>query len=157
MKDRFLEEIFQHQALIHKVCRMYRDTKEDREDLFQEITYQLWKSYPKFQARSKISSWIYKISLNTAIATFRKPKITISGKGDNLENMEIADLASEDDRKERLFAATKKLDDAEKALVVLYLEEMSYKEIADIIGISENYVGVRLNRIKEKIKKLLNV
>lgn len=157
MKDRFLEEIFQHQALIHKVCSIYRDTKEDREDLFQEITYQLWKSYPKFQARSKISSWIYKISLNTAIATFRKPKIRISGKGDNLENMEIADLASEDDRKERLLATIKKLDDVERALVVLYLEEMSYKEMADIIGISENYVGVRLNRIKEKIKKLLNV
>ena len=157
MKDRFLEDIFQHQALIHKVCSMYRDTKEDREDLFQEITYQLWKSYPKFQAKSKISSWIYKISLNTAIATFRKPKIRISGKGDNLENMKIADVASEDDRKERLLAAIKKLDDVERALVVLYLEEMSYKKIADIIGISENYVGVRLNRIKEKIKKLLNV
>ena len=157
MKDRFLEDIFQHQALIHKVCSMYRDTKEDREDLFQEITYQLWKSYPKFQGRSKLSSWIYKISLNTAIATFRKPKIRILGKGDNLENMKIADVASEDDRKERLLAAIKKLDDVERALVVLYLEEMSYKEIADIIGISENYVGVRLNRIKEKIKKLLNV
>lgn len=157
MKDRFLEEILQHQALIHKVCSIYRDTREDREDLFQEITYQLWKSYPKFQARSKISSWIYKISLNTAMTTFRKPKIRISDNGNNLENIEVADITSEDDRMDRLFIATKKLNDAERALLVLYLEDMSYKEIADILGISENYVGVRLNRIKEKIKKLLNV
>src|SRR5690606_18250757 len=75
VKEDFLEQIFPHQAHIHKICRMYRDSKEDREDLFQEIIYQLWKAYPQFQERSKLTTWMYRIGLNTAIATFRKCKI----------------------------------------------------------------------------------
>ncbi|MEM1135095.1 MAG: sigma-70 family RNA polymerase sigma factor [Bacteroidota bacterium] len=157
MEEKFLEELYQNQALIHKVCNMYRDTVEDREDLFQEIVYQLWKAYPKFQGRSKISSWIYRIGLNTAMATFRKPKIKLSKNNKNLENVELPQTFMQESNNEQLLAAIKKLNEADKALVMLYLEEMSYTEIAEIIGISENYVGVRLNRIKGKIKKSLNV
>lgn len=155
MKEDFLQELYQHQGLIHKICGIYRDSKEDREDLFQEITYQLWKSYPRFQGKSKISSWIYRIGLNTAMATFRKPKIMMSDSG-NFENLEIQESRSEDDREERLFSIIKTLEEGERAIVALYLEDMSYSEIGEIIGISENYVGVRLNRIKDKIRKLIN-
>ena len=75
MKEKFLAEIFSHQALVHRVCRMYRDQQEDREDLFQEIIYQLWKSYPQFKGQAKISTWMYRIALNTAMASFRKGKV----------------------------------------------------------------------------------
>lgn len=156
MEEKFLIEIHEHQALVHKVCRLYCDTPEDREDLFQEIIYQLWKSYPTFQNRSKLSSWIYRISLNTAMAAFRKPRIQLTDSVDFPENAFAADAIQEESREELLFKVVKKLDDAERALVALYLEDMSYAEIAEIIGISESNVGVRLNRVKKKIKTLLN-
>lgn len=70
-----------HQGLIHKICRMYRDSREDQEDLFQEIVYQLWKSYPQFQGKSKITTWMYRIGLNTAMAAFRKPTVKIDHCG----------------------------------------------------------------------------
>ena len=91
------------------------------------------------------------------MATFRKSKIVTTDDSNNFENLEIPDVITEDDRKERMFAVIRKLDEGERAIVALYLEGMSYMEISEIIGISENYVGVRLNRIKDKIKKLLNV
>lgn len=156
MEETFLKDIMAHQALIHKVCRLYRDTIEDREDLFQEIVYQLWKSYPKFQNRSKVSSWMYRISLNTAMASYRKPAIATSGMEGVPEHLASQDTASENERETLLFNVLKKLDDGERAIVALYLEDISYAEIAEILGISENNVGVRLNRIKKKIKMLLN-
>jgi RNA polymerase sigma-70 factor (ECF subfamily) len=156
MEEKFLKDMLEHQALIHKICRLYRDTHEDREDLFQEIVYQLWKSYPKFQNKSKVSSWMYRIGLNTAMATFRKPRIVLSGSNQVPENTAIQNTNSEESREELLFNVVKKLDDAERAMIALYLEDISYAEIAGILGISESNVGVRLNRIKKKIRILLN-
>jgi RNA polymerase sigma-70 factor (ECF subfamily) len=110
---------------------------------------------PSFRGEAKISTWIYRVALNTAIASLRKkePDITYHSN--------VPDLAEEhkDDetaiRNERLFEAMKRLDDGEKAILALYLEELSYNQIAEIIGINENYVGVKLNRIKNKIEKML--
>ncbi|GGH06928.1 sigma-70 family RNA polymerase sigma factor [Sphingobacterium alkalisoli] len=152
----FLALISEHQGIIHKVCRLYRDIREDREDLFQEITFQLWKSHQTFKNESKISTWIYRIALNTAIASFRKKKHAIE------YSPVLPDLADEQPdeelaiRQERLFNALKRLNDADKAIITLYLEDLSYQQIAEITGISENNVGVKLNRIKIKIKNFLN-
>jgi len=152
----FLALISEHQGIIHKVCRLYRDIREDREDLFQEITFQLWKSHQTFKNESKISTWIYRIALNTAIASFRKKKHAIE------YSSFLPDLADEQPdeelaiRQERLFNALKRLNDADKAIITLYLEDLSYQQIAEITGISENNVGVKLNRIKIKIKNFLN-
>jgi len=156
MQEKFQEEIFQHQALVHKICRIYRDTKEEREDLFQDIIYQLWKAYPQFQGRSKVSTWMYRIGLNTAMATFRKQKITYSALN---HQQEFAEKPNEvdSDRRDQLLWAVKQLNDADRAIVTLYLDDLSYQEISEVIGINENYVGVKLNRIKEKIKELLNI
>lgn len=154
-KTQFLLLIKEHQGIIHKVCHLYRDSREDREDLFQEIVYQLWKAIPAFKGQAKISTWAYRIALNTAIASFRKKQPDIS------YTLSIPDLQDEQPdeelamRHELFFAAMKQLDDGEKAIITLYLEELSYQEIAEIIGINENYVGVRLNRIKNKIQKIL--
>lgn len=155
MKEEFLEKVYQHQPIIHKVCRLYRDIKEDRDDLFQEIIYQLWKSYPAFKGNAKFSSWMYRISLNTAMVTFRKPKLNTMNVESFPEQPVLPETEAEDSDEERLFTAIRKLDASERAIVSLYLEDMSYAEIAGIIGISENYVGVRLNRIKHKLKHLL--
>ncbi len=150
-----LQLIEQNQGVIHKICKLYRNSKEDREDLFQEIVFQLWKSAPKFEGRAKFSSWMYRIAFSTAVAGFRKKRLDIVYS-------EI--LPDKEDRHhqptekhDQLFDALKQLDDADKALITLYLEDMSYQEIAGVTGISESNVGVRLNRIKIKIKKILTI
>ena len=151
----FLKTIHQHQGLIHKICNIYRDNKEDKEDLFQEITYQLWRSYPSFKGHSKITTWMYKIALNTAMASFRKIKAPISNVKE-LPDIQ-AEINQEDIRKEKLFWAIRQLDDAEKAIISLYLDDYDIAEIATITGITKNNVSVRLNRIKNKIKTLINI
>lgn len=151
----FLVLIQEHQGIIHKICRLYRDGKEDREDLFQEITYQLWKSFPSFKREAKVSTWMYRIALNTAIASFRKKRLDVE------YHQVLPDLPDDEVdeeyaiRQESLFATLKQLNESERAIVALYLDDLSYRQIAEIIGINENNVGVKLNRIKLKIQKLL--
>ncbi len=156
IEKEFLATLSQYNAMLYKIVRLYRDNSEDREDLFQEIVFQLWKSYPNFKGDAKISTWLYRIALNTAIASFRKKTTPIN------YSTELPDFAEEQPsdelelRQERLFAVLKVLDDSEKAIIALYFEELSYQQIAEITGINENYVGVKINRIKTKIKTLLN-
>lgn len=152
----FLATIQQHQGILHKLCRLYRDSPEDREDLFQEMIYQLWKSFPSFEGNAKISTWIYRIALNTALAGFRKRSIPVTYT-DTFPEIPTAPENNTTLQQDQLFAALKQLSDADKAIIALYLEEMSYQEIAGIIGIDENYVGVKLNRIKTRIKNILNL
>jgi RNA polymerase sigma-70 factor (ECF subfamily) len=135
---------------------MYRDNKEDQEDLFQEIVYQLWKSYPSFKGESKVSSWIYRIALNTAMAVYRKGKVRIDYYEKFPEQIDNHNEKNISQNEERLFWALRQLNDSEKALMSLYLEDFSYQEIAEITGISESNTGVRLNRIKNKLRQLLN-
>ena len=153
-ETQFIQLINQHQGIIHKICRLYRDSPEDREDLFQEIVFQLWKSVPTFNNEAAFSTWMYRVALSTAIVAFRKKKphiIYTPVLPDNPETLQ------EHEQTGQLFAALKKLNDDEKALITLYLEELSYKEIAAITGITENNVGVKLNRIKNKIQQLLKI
>lgn len=155
MEKKFVALIHDYQKIIYKVCGLYRDSKEDREDLFQEIVYQLWKSYPGFKGQSKVSSWIYRISLNTAIAIYRKPKMSVDYYHELPEDIHVADEKKVSESEERLFSSLRKLNDSEKAIISLYLEDFSYQEIAEITGLSESNVGVRLNRIKTKLKEIL--
>ena len=155
MEKEFLEVIHDYQKIIYKICRVYRDSREDQEDLFQEIVYQLWKSYPSFKRESKVSSWIYRIALNTSIAIYRKSKILIDYYQEFSEHIHPSDEKTISENEERLFWALRKLNDSEKAVISLYLEEFNYQEIAEITGLSESNVGVRLNRIKNKLKEIL--
>ncbi|MEO0895598.1 MAG: sigma-70 family RNA polymerase sigma factor [Bacteroidota bacterium] len=154
MKKEFLEEVYPHQHLIHKICHLYRDHQEDKEDLFQEILYQLWKAYPSFRGNSKITTWMYRIGLNTAMASFRKRKPDISNSldqmGETISEEEVGDALSE-----QLKQAIKLLNEGDRALVALYLDDLSYMEMAEILGITENHVGVKLTRIREKLKKII--
>ena len=155
MEKKFLKVIHDYQKIVYKICKVYRDSIEDQEDLFQEIVYQLWKAYPGFKGESKVSSWIYRIALNTAIAIYRKPKVSIDYYEKFPEYSHPSNAKPVSENEERLFWALRKLNDSEKAVISLSLEDYNYKEIAEITGLSESNVGVRLNRIKNKLKKIL--
>lgn len=156
MEQAFLIDIQNNQNIIYKVCNLYRDSREDQEDLFQEIVYQLWKSYSGFKGKSKLSTWMYRIALNTAIAAYRKPKIDITYSEELPDHVHYEAELNSSENEERLFRALRTLTDAEKAVISLYLEDFSYQEIAAITGLTESNVGARLNRIKTKLKERVN-
>ena len=159
LEQNFVKELEGNQNIIHKVCRAYTTNSSDHKDLFQEISIQLWKAYPKFRGDSKFSTWMYRVSLNTAISLYRKSKrrVKTSELYDNLKELEYE---AYDDSSElqlaSLYRAIHTLNDIEKALVLLYLEDKPYKEIAVCLGISEVNARVKMNRTKNKLKQILN-
>lgn len=156
MEKTFLKMVEDHQGIIYKVCKMYRDSKEDQEDLFQEIVLQLWKAFSKFRNESKVSTWMYRISLNTAISIFRKNKIKLEFQESIPKDDQSGFSEIPSENEERMFEAIRTLSKVERALIALYLEDYPYREIAEITGITENYVGVKISRIKEILKNILN-
>ncbi len=157
--NEFLKLISENQGIIYKICNVYANSREDKDDLKQEIILQLWKSYPGFQGKSKFSTWMYRIAFNTAITNIRKSKQhpiieALSGTETNFSEKEDIDYL--DDDINSLYKAIAKLKDVEKLIIMLYLEEKSYNEIGEIIGISEKNVSVKLVRSKEKLKKLMS-
>lgn len=156
MEKQFLEMIAMHKATIHKVSRLYRDSLEDREDLFQEIVLQLWQSFPKFEGKAKQSTWIYRIALNTAMACYRRKSIILSFT-ERLPDKEDSNMDCENrEREEQLFMILKELNEADRALLALYFEDFDYREMAEITGLSENHVAVKMGRIRSRLKKTLN-
>jgi len=153
LAKQFSEQIASHLGILHKICRTYKKDPDDRDDLFQEIVYNAWKSYPKFEGRSKFSTWLYRVALNTALYQNRKDRFF--GKTTDLEGVHHLSAEVKDDNTDLLWLAINKLDELEKSIVVLYLEELPYKEISEITGLTENNIAVKLNRIKSKMKKIL--
>lgn len=159
MEREFLHIIQENQGIIYKVCNMYCDTGEDRNDLFQEIVAQLWKSYPSFRKESKVTTWMYRVGLNTAITTFKKSKRRPDQNRLTYENFQIADENHEAETEENiklLHSAVAQLTGIEKSIILLFLENKKYEEIAEITGITQNYVRVKMNRIKKKLKILMD-
>jgi len=147
----------EHRLLLYKVCRVYCFTEVDRQDLFQEIVIQLWKSYPAFRGDSKFSTWLYRIALNTAISDLRKHKRrpSITSTDDIPPALpEMTWPGEEEQQLQQLYAAINRLSDVEKALVMLYLEDKSYEEMEEIMGINQNNLRVKMNRIREKLRKM---
>lgn len=152
----FLSIIQANQGIIHKICRIYRDSREDREDLFQEVIFQIWRSYPSYNGGSKISTWLYRIALNTAMASFRKkkPNVVLT---ESLPDLQFQYMDNEcNEMQEKLLFGIRLLSEPDRALIALYLDEFSYQQMAEILGISESNVGVKLARIKIKLQKLIN-
>jgi RNA polymerase sigma-70 factor (ECF subfamily) len=156
MKNEFLSIVKSHQAILYKVCRLYRDQREDEEDLFQEIVFQLWKSWPHFRGESKVTTWMYRIALNTALASYRKRGVALSFIDAIPEHLHPEAYDEPSENEQRMYDALKTLAPPERAIVSLFLEEYSYKEIGEMVGITENYVGVQMSRIKQKLKTILN-
>lgn len=159
MEKEFLQIIQKNQGIVHKVCNIYCDTEEDRHDLFQEIVAQLWRSFPTFRKESKVSTWMYRVALNTAITTFKKSKRRPDQNRLTYDNFQIEDEAYDAEVEEQiksLHKAVNNLTGIEKSIVLLFLENKKYEEIAEITGITQNYVRVKMNRIKKKLKKLMD-
>ncbi|TRZ45156.1 RNA polymerase sigma factor [Robertkochia solimangrovi] len=159
LEHSFISQLEEHQNIVHKICRIYTNDSDAHKDLFQEITIQLWKAYPKFRGDAKFSTWMYRVALNTAITLYRKSKK--QPKTQDIDNV-VYKVRSEpyDDTQERqlrlIYDAIKQLNDIEKALVFLYLEDKNYCEISETLGISEVNARVKMNRIKTKLKTILN-
>ncbi len=149
----------QHQGIIHKVCSMYCSNESDRKDLFQDILIQWWRAFPSFKGQSKFTTWAYRVAINTAISNYRKQKRRPNLNALSIDEFQIPDLTyksiEEEERSQYLYQAINQLSKVEKAIMMLYLEEYSYDEIAEMIGITKSNVGVKINRIKAKLKKIL--
>lgn len=147
-----------HRGIIYKVCHMYVHDADDRKDLFQEIVFQLWKSLPSFRGESKPSTWMYRIALNTAISHFRSATRKPEQRSLSAFEFQIADVNERqqlDESVKMLYDAIQQLSRIEKAIIILYLEEKSYQEISEIMGITHSNVGVKINRIKTKLESII--
>ena len=155
----FIKRIKENEGVIFKVSRLYCDHEEDRRDLYQEIVYQLWRSFGSFREEAKWSTWMYRVSLNTAIAYLRNKK----KKRDEDSEKLFHNLQDEgydkviEDRINWLYKEIEQLSMVEKGIVLLYLDGKSHQEIAEITGFTKSNVGTRIGRIKEKLKKKVNV
>lgn len=158
-KQDFINTIRECEGILYKISRIYSEDLIDRQDLYQDIVYQLWKSFDSFKGDSKISTWVYRVALNTSISHLER-----AGKRRNKVqiNEDIFNLFEEtdqvmDERVEALYNQIKKLDIIEKGIILLYLDGKSYDEIAIITGFSVTNVGTRLNRIKNKLREQFKV
>ncbi|WP_070786738.1 RNA polymerase sigma factor [Flavobacterium crassostreae] len=155
----FVQQLQANQNIIHKICRLYTDGQDAHQDLFQEITIQLWRAFPKFRGESKFSTWAYRVALNTAITLYRKNKRTVATVAYESRihfTKEIEYNYEEEEQIKLLYKAVYQLNDIEKALVFMYLEDKDYREIAATLGINEGNARVKMNRIKRKLKNVLN-
>lgn len=155
MKKEFTELLHQNQRIVHKVCSLYFNSRSSKEDYKQELIIQLWKAFPSFNHQSKFSTWMYRVCLNAAIDILRKertqPKFV---KFDNNNFGTLSQPVNEtSENQEKLYDAINKLSAIDKAIIALYLDEFSYKDIAEIIGITESNTGVKISRIKSSILK----
>jgi len=156
MEKEFIELIQANSGIILKVCNIYFYQNPYKEDYYQEILIRLWKAFPGFKKQSTFSTWAYRIALNTAIDILRKeyiqPKyIELTEKHHTI----TLEDGNETDGKERLYQAIYYLTNMEKAIILLYLEGYSYKDISNIVGLPENNIGVVINRVKHKLLKKL--
>jgi RNA polymerase sigma-70 factor (ECF subfamily) len=157
LQEAFVRLVNDNRGILHKVCRMYGAAGSDRQDLFQEIVIQLWRAYPSFRGESKFSTWLYRIALNTAISDLRRQRRHILPVDPDRLPTQLQDIQYSNEKEEQLqslYAAIDRLTEVEKALTMLYLEDKSYAEMEEILGIPQNNLRVKMNRIKEKLRKM---
>jgi len=158
LQTEFIDLIENNKKLIYKVSHMYCDNSIDKKDLFQDIISNLWIAYPGFQNKSKVSTWVYRVSLNTAITWFRD----YSKQSKRIEYTDlIPRLSNEEDNTidelyDQLYSAINSLGKIDKAIILLLLDECSYEEIAEIIGITKTNVATKISRIKMKLRSYLS-
>jgi RNA polymerase sigma-70 factor (ECF subfamily) len=163
-EDAFIRLVRDNDARLRKICRVYAAQPEAREDLYQEILMQLWRALPSFEGESQASTWLYRVALNTAMSRKRADDVRRDKQHDTLDESHASfadDSPMPDERVEarqqldRLYSAIDRLGDLDKALVTLYLDERSYHDMAQILGINESHVGVKLHRIRKELASWL--
>ncbi|MFN6946221.1 MAG: RNA polymerase sigma factor [Cytophagaceae bacterium] len=158
-KGKFISVVKEHRNLIFKICNSYCSDPESRKDLQQEILIQLWNSFSRFDGRIKLSTWIYRIALNTAISFYRSNR-----KHNNHQSLDASIIilsesecfSENDENIQQLYQLINHLNELERALILLYLDDIKYKDIAEILGISETNVATKISRIKKKLKEQFN-
>jgi RNA polymerase sigma-70 factor (ECF subfamily) len=153
----FLQLVHKHEGRLRKICRVYADTAADQRDLYQDVLVALWRALPSFEGEAAPGTWLYRVALNTALSHDRRQTVREEATLDDdhplrTDTFDTPDVAVEEqDRLDRLYAALDRLDDVDKALVTMYLDEKPYAEMADVLGLTENHVGVKLHRLKNKL------
>lgn len=161
MNKDIVNKIKDYQPLIRKVSLMYAQNEAESDDMFQEICIQAWRAYPQFKGESKFSTWLYRVAINTAISWIRKEKKHRIGDSIDDKCIGVSDdnpFYEREEQKEKIsdmHKAIKKLNDVDRTLVLLYLEEVAYAEIAEILGLTVNNVKVKMNRVKKRLRKLM--
>ena len=155
-EEAFIKIIKDHEGIIYKIARIYADNTEEQADLYQEIVFQMWKSFDSFRGEAKISTWMYRIALNTAL--FHSKQKNKRGGNVSLDKIvlkqENYDTVMED-RLKILYQQIRRLNDLEKAVILLFLEGRTHEEISAITGLSHTNVGTRISRIKDKLRKTI--
>ncbi len=156
--DFYTSSILPYAPIIIKICRAYTDTQEDYEDYYQEVCLQIWRTSNNFREQCKWSTWIYRVTLNVCLTLLRKKKNNRQYFASEYlpDEASVDSKAFADESLEQLYKAIRQLTEIDRAVILLYLEERSYQEIGDIIGTNANNIGVRITRIKERLKKLLD-
>lgn len=155
VEKEFIRAIGENQGILHKICFVYADSKLDREDLYQDIIFQLWKSYSSFRGKSKFSTWMYQVALNTAITKVRRRRALPSGIDFSEEFYDPTSAMDYSEDLQILYQAISHLSKVEKALILMWLDEKSYQEMSATLGMSEKNVSVSLVRIKRKLTDLI--
>ncbi|CAM1343408.1 RNA polymerase sigma factor [Tenacibaculum amylolyticum] len=159
-QNQTFEEVIETNKLkIFRICRIYAVNPITAEDLFQEVIYQIWKSYTSFKGKSSISTWIYKIALNVCIR-FKEKLDKKNGKtvrldGIQIETKENSSTSMNDEKFQALQSCIENLNPLDKSIVILSLEELAYKEIAEVTGLTENHIAVKMKRIRKKLLKCI--
>lgn len=159
--DEFIQLVRENDARLRKICRVYADDAESQRDLYQDILVELWRSFSSFEGDAQPSTWLYRVALNTALSHDRSRTVRdeatldtdhpVWTDGTNRPDERL----DRDEKLDRLYAAIDRLDDLDKALVMMYLDEKSYREMADVLGLSESHVGAKLHRVKNKLASWL--
>ena len=154
----FVSLLEENQNIVHKICRLYTQSEAEHKDLFQEISIQLWRSFDRFEGKSKFTTWMYRVGLNTAITLYRKNKkrLDTNPLNDEISRIELDQYDPVvDEQLNWLYKTIEEFSEIDKALVLLYLEDKRYDEIAQTLGISAVNARVKMNRIKQRLKKMI--
>lgn len=156
LEQQFIDLVGRHKQIVYKVCFMYGGNDDDINDLYQEVMLNLWKAFPRFRGGSKPSTWVYRIAMNTCISQLRWKQARPRTVAFTMPMAELMADSREHDNLKELYSLISRLSVLERALILLWLDDKSYDEISEILGITVSNVGVRINRIKAKLKKMSN-
>jgi len=154
-KNKFTGLLEENKGIIHKISMLYTNNPVDKEDLFQDICFQLWKSYSTYRNESRFSTWLYRVALNTAISQVRKKKKTVFVTETFSDQIYDSNSFYQEEQVRQLFKAISQLNKIDRAIIMLWLEEKHYEEISDILGITKSNVSVKLVRIKKKLAEIM--
>lgn len=154
-KKEFADLLEQNVGIIHKVSRLYTNNPVDKEDLFQDICFQLWRSYGSYREEAQLSTWMYRVAINTAVSQVRKRKNIVVPVEKFQEQQDDNDNSEKEEQVQLLYKAISLLNNIDKAIIMLWLEEKKYEEIAGILGISKSNVSVKLFRIRQSLAEIM--